>query len=224
MAKFSFVEADIDGEGKRWRLVIDAGEYLTLADEDFTIPRKDLVENDDRIVGPFTVMQLLESVRSVLPKGQLFICRTCGQPFERHASDSVSVDCQKCQDEIAERAEDGDQGSSPTIIAIYDARAEQWVARFDDRPQVAFGGDMPVVAIRRLLKETEAESDDYALICDADLSGRRDPNRHTIYRSIIWNPPELLLPCGDCRERGEYVGLLEREMCRTCGERKVVPV
>jgi DnaJ-class molecular chaperone len=80
---------------------------------------------------------------------------------------------------------------------------------------------MPVVAIRRLLERTEAEPDGYALICDRDLSGR---GAHPLHRSIIWNPPELLLPCGDCRGRGEYVGLLERATCKTCGGRKVVPV
>ena len=38
MAKFSFVKCDIDGEGKRWRLMVDTESYLTLADEDFTCP------------------------------------------------------------------------------------------------------------------------------------------------------------------------------------------
>jgi hypothetical protein len=103
----------------------------------------------------------------------------------------------------------------------YDAHAEQWVATFDDRLQVAFGGSMPAIAIRRLLEGTEAAPDAYALICDADLSGS---DSHTIHRSIVWRPPELLLPCGDCQGRGEYVGLLERETCGTCGGRKMVPV
>jgi hypothetical protein len=108
-------------------------------------------------------------------------------------------------------------GSSATRIPT----PGQWFATFERRPQVAFGGDMPAVAIRRLLEGTEAEPGDYALICDADLSGT---GAHTIYRSIIWNPPELLLPCGDCRGKGEYVGLLERGTCKTCGGRKVVPL
>ncbi len=73
---------------------------------------------------------------------------------------------------------------------------------------------MPAVAIRRLLEATEAEPDEYALIGDADLSAT---GAHTIFRSIIWNRPELLLPCGDCHVRGEYVGLMERETCPTCG-------
>jgi hypothetical protein len=116
----------------------------------------------------------------------------------------------------------GSTATTPTtIIAQYDPHAGQWNARFEDRPQVVYGGDMPAVAIRRLLEGTEPEPNDYALICDADLSGR---GVNTIYRSIIWNPPELLLPCGDCRGRGEYVGLLERKRCPTCGGRKVVPV
>jgi hypothetical protein len=61
-AKFSFLEADIDGEGKRWRLVVDAGDFLTLADEDFTLPRSEIEENGDRIFGPFSVEQLVEAV------------------------------------------------------------------------------------------------------------------------------------------------------------------
>jgi hypothetical protein len=108
-----------------------------------------------------------------------------------------------------------------TIIVRYDAQGQQWCAAFDGKPQIVFDGNMPAVAIRRLLEGTEAEPDEYALICDADLSGT---GAHTIYRSIIWNPPELLLPCGDCQGRGEYVGLLERKTCTTCGGRKVVPV
>ena len=66
MAQFSFVEANIDGEGKRWRLFVDAGEYLSLADEDFTVPRKTIIDNDDRIVGPFTVTQLLEAIQTAV--------------------------------------------------------------------------------------------------------------------------------------------------------------
>ena len=63
-AKFSFVEADIDGEGKRWRLMVDAGEFLTLADEDFTVPRSEIEENGDQLIGPFSIDQLVEAVRA----------------------------------------------------------------------------------------------------------------------------------------------------------------
>ncbi len=58
-AKFSFVECDMDGEGKRWRLVVDAGEFLTLADEDWTVGRSDVIESGDQIIGPFTIEQLV---------------------------------------------------------------------------------------------------------------------------------------------------------------------
>jgi len=63
-AKFSFVEADMDGEGKRWRLMVDAGEFLTLADEEFTVPRSEIEENGDQIIGPFSVEQIVEAVRA----------------------------------------------------------------------------------------------------------------------------------------------------------------
>jgi len=63
-ANFSFVEADFDGEGKRWRLMVDAGEFLTLADEDFTVPRSEVEENGDQIIGPFSVDQLVDAVRA----------------------------------------------------------------------------------------------------------------------------------------------------------------
>jgi hypothetical protein len=77
----------------------------------------------------------------------------------------------------------------------------------------------PAVAIRRLLDGTEAASDSYTPLCDQDLAGTG-----VLYRSIIWNPPELLLPCGDCHGRGEYVGLLEGEARGRCGGRKMVSV
>jgi hypothetical protein len=108
-----------------------------------------------------------------------------------------------------------------TIMALYDADAEQWIASFEDERYRTFGGHTPAVAIRRLLEWTEAKPDAYMLICDADLSGLV---AHTIHRPIIWNPPDLLLPCGECRGRGQYVGLRVRETCRTCGGRTVVPV
>jgi len=47
-------------EAKRWRLMVDAGEFLTLADEDFT-SRSEVEENGDQIIGPLSVDQLVES-------------------------------------------------------------------------------------------------------------------------------------------------------------------
>ena len=109
--------------------------------------------------------------------------------------------------------------SPDTIICKFDDQGGQWLAHCEQSPQVAFGSDMPVRAIRRLLEGIEADPDVIILMCDRDLAGTR-----VLRRKIIWDPPELLFPCGTCEVRGEYVGLLERDICRTCGGRKVVPV
>src|SRR5262245_34342945 len=106
-----------------------------------------------------------------------------------------------------------------TIIAKHDPSANQWVAHFDGNPCHGFGGDMPAVAVRRLLDGEECEPGRYLLLCDADLAGS-----HRLRLEIDWQPPELLFPCLACEGRGEYVGLLEREVCRSCGGRKVVSV
>ena len=45
------------------------------------------------------------------------------------------------------------------------------MAHFENAPQVAFGDELPVQAIRRLLEGTEAEPDGYTLQCDHDLAG-----------------------------------------------------
>ena len=95
--------------------------------------------------------------------------------------------------------------------------AGQWVAHFEQTPQVAYGGDLPIVSIRRLLEGTEAVPDTYTMICDQAGSD-------ILLRSMIWDSPELLFRCPDCEGRGEYVGLLERRTCPTCQGRKVVPV
>jgi hypothetical protein len=94
-----------------------------------------------------------------------------------------------------------------------------WVAHFDGKPNCAFGSDMPVKAVRRLLEGMEAEPGVFTLLCDGDLAGS-----HILRYSMVWDPPELLFPCQACEGRGDYVGLLERTACRACGGRKVVPV
>src|SRR5713226_3818887 len=107
-----------------------------------------------------------------MPKGILISCSNCGEAFERHERDVTTINCPGCQAELDASA--GDQTTSGTadpIIARYDAQAAQWSAWFEDTPQVGFGGDMPVVAIRRLLEFTEPANGPYWLICDRDLSG-----------------------------------------------------
>src|SRR5262252_7129220 len=105
------------------------------------------------------------------------------------------------------------------IIAQHSEHAGQWTAHFEQKPHVAFGGDVPVVAIRRLLEGTDAPPDSYTLRCDQDIAGS-----NVLLRTIVWHPPELLFPCGACAGRGKYVGLLVVEECKVCGGRCVVPV
>lgn len=105
-----------------------------------------------------------------------------------------------------------------TIITRFDAIADQWVAHFEYTPQVASGGDLPVVAMRRLLETTEAAPDSYPLICDTDRAGSG-----VLHRTLLWQPPDVLFPCPTCDGTGEYVGFLDRETCKVCGGRKVVP-
>jgi hypothetical protein len=104
-----------------------------------------------------------------------------------------------------------------TIIVRFDRDADQWSAWFADTRQVAFGGDRPVVAMRRLLEGTEAASDTYPLVCDSDRAGSG-----VLHRDLIWQPPEVLFPCSACNGTGRYVGLIEVDTCKVCRGRKVV--
>lgn len=105
-----------------------------------------------------------------------------------------------------------------TIVVKFNDTANQWVAHFRMAPQVAFGAEFPVAAIRRLLECTEAEPDRYPLACDQDRAGS-----FVLLREIIWQPLEILFPCQTCNGTGKYVGLLEVGPCKICGGRKVVP-
>jgi hypothetical protein len=107
---------------------------------------------------------------------------------------------------------------SGSIIARYEHAAGQWTASFDGVPQVAFGGMTAIGAVRRLLEGSEASHGTYTVEHHSDRASSEQ-----IPASVIWDPPELLVPCPDCNGRGEYVGLLHVEKCRTCGGRTVVP-
>jgi hypothetical protein len=108
--------------------------------------------------------------------------------------------------------------SPDMIICKFAALADQWVARFERRPQFAFGGDLPMTAVHRLLDGTEAGPDTYPLVCDADRAGSG-----VLHRDLIWQSPDVLFPCSTCRGTGQYTGLCEVETCQVCGGRKVVP-
>src|SRR5216684_4554284 len=107
-----------------------------------------------------------------MTKGILLSCSICGDAFERHERDATTINCPGCQAELDAHTV-GSRGvdTAVPIIAKYDAQAGQWSAWFEDSPQVGFGGDMPVVAIRRLLEFTEPPNGPYLLICDRDLAG-----------------------------------------------------
>jgi hypothetical protein len=62
MVRYCFIEAHTGGERKRWRLAVDSGEYVTLADEDLTLKRADVVANGTRITNSFTAEHLLAAV------------------------------------------------------------------------------------------------------------------------------------------------------------------
>lgn len=106
--------------------------------------------------------------------------------------------------------------SSPdTIVAQFDPNAGQWVAYFRDTPQVAFGGNLPMVSVRRLLEGTEASAATYELQRDIGRS------EGLFIGSLTWDPPEILISCEECRGTGQYVGLIETGPCKACGGRRV---
>jgi hypothetical protein len=104
-----------------------------------------------------------------------------------------------------------------TVIVRHNATAGQWVAHFDSTPQIAFGSDLPMGAVRRLLAGCESPPGPFQLRVDQDqvYSG-------VLFRVAKWKPPELLFTCSACDGRGEYVGLIVKEVCKVCGGRKVV--
>lgn len=104
-----------------------------------------------------------------------------------------------------------------TIVARF--TGGQWVAHFEGKPQGAFGSDLPVKAVRRLLEGMEVEPGAFNLLCDGE-----GPGDEVLRYSVVWDPPELQFPCQACEGRGEYVGLFEREVCQGCLGRKVIAV
>lgn len=106
-----------------------------------------------------------------------------------------------------------------TIIVRFGGDAGQWLAYFEHAPQIGFGGDIPVGAVRRLLEGIEAAPGTYPLVCDTDRAGNG-----ILHRELNWQPPEILFTCSTCGGTGEYVGLSDVGVCQVCGGRKLVPV
>jgi len=102
-----------------------------------------------------------------------------------------------------------------TIVARFDSLNGNWIAHFAGTPQVAFGGNLPMVSVRRLLEGTEATPDTFQLQCDRSATEARS------VQSLRWEPPEILFDCTECKGTGVYVGLNEAEPCKVCGGRKL---
>ena len=58
--------------------------------------------------------------------------------------------------DVPSRKRDMADISPRTIVCKFVAHGKQWVAHFEGCPQVAFGADLPMSAVRRLLDGTEA--------------------------------------------------------------------
>jgi len=106
-----------------------------------------------------------------------------------------------------------------TIVAKLHGTPNEWVAYFRESPGHAYYSDKPVKAVRRLLEGTEADSGVFVMLCDGETAGGA-----TRRYEVIWDSPVLYFPCAGCEGRGEYLGLLVREVCPGCNGRKVVPV
>ena len=100
------------------------------------------------------------------------------------------------------------------IIVQHSDTAGQWSAYFADALHIAFGSDVPMGTVRRLLHGTVSLPGEYELYSDQVQVGSG-----VLVRAVTWPPPELLFPCPACEGKGQYVGLIEVETCRVCGGR-----
>jgi len=105
-----------------------------------------------------------------------------------------------------------------TIIAKADGTPNLWLAFFGEHPGHVFRSANPIKAVRRLLEGTEADPGVYALLCDGN------EGQQTLRYAVTWDAPMLYFPCSACDGRGEYLGLLVREVCQGCEGRKVIAV
>jgi hypothetical protein len=105
-----------------------------------------------------------------------------------------------------------------TIIARLLATGNEWVAFFPGTPGHAYYSDNPAKAVRRLLEGTDAEPGVFEVLCGGDRDN--ETTRH----EVTWDAPLLYFPCSACQGRGEYLGLLVREVCQGCGGRKIIAV
>ena len=108
-----------------------------------------------------------------------------------------------------------------TEVIQYNDSARQWRAHFETEPKAAFGSDVPMDAVRRLLSANKSVAGEYELRCDSDQSGGAP-----IIRIATWQPkpPALLLQCPDCEGTGKTGGATGTVTCPECQGKKVISV
>lgn len=104
--------------------------------------------------------------------------------------------------------------TAPVIVCQYSDGAGQWYAWFDGSQSVAYGADLPMRAVCRLLEGSGVDPCAVMLHVSQDQVGSG-----VLIRDTMWKPPELLFMCSQCHGTGECVGLVDREKCQACYER-----
>jgi hypothetical protein len=101
------------------------------------------------------------------------------------------------------------------IAVRYSSLAEKWLASLEGEPQVEFRGELPLIAMRRLLESLEADPGEYTMhwIQPGDADGDAS------YWTANWQPPELLYKCPECDGKGYCGDLTAAILCRKCGGR-----
>ena len=97
------------------------------------------------------------------------------------------------------------------IIVRFDDSAGQWVAHFEGKPEVAFGGEFSTEAAQRLLEATTP--------LDWEVTVRiQQVDGTESVRKMVWQVPDLLVrvPCPSCNGTGKYIGLTTQGPCETC--------
>jgi hypothetical protein len=75
------------------------------------------------------------------------------------------------------------------IVVRYSRLADQWMASLEGEPQVVFGGESPIAAMRRLLDGLTAEPGKYVMY----WIDSGDADAEDLFWTANWQPPELIL-------------------------------
>ena len=97
------------------------------------------------------------------------------------------------------------------VICRYRNTSGQWSAWLDGTPSVAYGAELPMRAVSRLLDGSDIDHCLVVIHVDQVQAGSG-----VMIREALWKPPELLFLCSQCNGTGEYVGLTDRQKCQAC--------